>query len=190
MRRVAAVGGYPSEFFPDAESFLAACTEPRPGCLLLDVDMPGMSGLELQRELNQRQVCLPVVLVTGHDDVPTVLAAMKAQALDVLHKPFQNAELLARIQHAMQVDASRRAAIELRFQAQRRYSSLNAREIEVMQRVVEGCANKQIAHQLDLSIKTVEAYRSGIMKKMQAESLPELVRLALALRPEEAVISA
>lgn len=181
VRRVAQSADVPCELFSCAEDFLASCPEPRPGCLLLDVDMPGMSGLELQQELRRRELHLPVVLVTGHDDVPTVLAAMKAQALDVVQKPFDNGHLRNVMLRALAVDAERRQWQELRFHARRRAQLLNDREREVMTLVVEGLANKQIAHRLDLSIKTVEAYRSSVMKKTNVDSLPELVKLAVVL---------
>lgn len=170
--------GLKAEIYSSAQAFMDSYDPARPGCLLTDVRMPGMSGVELQEWLARERSLLPVILVTAHADVPLAVRAMKSQALDVIEKPFKLQDLLDRVQHAVRLDADRRAEHEKKTTAARKLSALSDREYEVMTLVVAGLANKQIAHRLDLSEKTIEAHRSHVMKKTGATSVAELVRLS------------
>ena len=170
--------GLKAEIYSSAQAFMDAYDPQRPGCLLTDVRMPGMSGVELQEWLARERSLLPVILVTAHADVPLAVRAMKSQALDVIEKPFKLQDLLDRVQHAVRLDAERRAEHEKKTAAARKLSALSDREYEVMTLVVAGLANKQIAHRLDLSEKTIEAHRSHVMKKTGATSVAELVRIS------------
>ncbi len=167
------------ETFVDAESFLAAYDTSWPGCLLLDVRMPGMSGLELQQELRNRQINLPVVIITGHGDVPMAVQAMKMGAADFVEKPFNNDELLMKVRQCLQVDAEQRQALQVHNDLDQRLASLTPREREVMDLLVQGLRNKVIAARLGISSRTVEAHRSKIMEKMNVHSLSEVVRIAV-----------
>lgn len=170
--------GLRAEVFMSAQAFMDSYRADRPGCLLTDVRMPGMSGVELQEWLVRERSLLPVILVTAHADVPLAVRAMKSNAVDVLEKPFKLQDLLDRVQHAVRLDADRRAEHEKKSAAARKVASLTDREYEVMSLVVSGLANKQIAHRLDLSEKTIEAHRSHVMKKVGASSVAELVRIS------------
>lgn len=161
------------------EQFLSVATPEQRGCVLLDVDMPGMTGLDLQKVLVDRGLLLPVVFLTGTADVETSVAAMKRGAVDLVQKPFKKERLLEVTKQALDLDARRAAVRRRQGLARARYDGLNPREREVMGLVVDGCANKQIARRLDLSEKTIEVHRARVMAKMGAESLAELVRLAL-----------
>lgn len=149
------------------------------GCIVLDVRMPGASGLEVQRQLISRDIPLPVIMVTGHADVPMAVQAMKAGAFDFIEKPFNDQLLLDRIAAAMQEERTRREARMERDGAQRRLARLTPRELEVMHAVIAGDANKRIAQVLGVSIKTVESHRARVMHKLEVASVPELVNLAL-----------
>ena len=153
-----------------AEEFLATDAAEQGGCVLLDIRMPGMSGLELQDELARRGHTIPVIFITGHGDVPMAVNAVKKGALDFIEKPFNDHALLALIDKALAIDAEarRRAA---------RFEKLTPREREVMERMVAGKRNQDIAAELSISIKTVEAHRAGVMRKMRVDSLAALVRL-------------
>jgi two-component system response regulator FixJ len=174
--------GLRAERYDSAEGFLEQY-QGGPGCLLLDVQMPGMSGLDLQRQLNERGVELPVIILTGTADVPTAVAAMKGGAVDLIEKPVTAEVLVARVKHALSRDAARRDRRAQRDTIEARAAQLSAREREVMDLVVAGLANKQVAVRLRLSEKTVEAHRSRVMRKMQADSVAELVRMAVTLDP-------
>lgn len=167
------------ETFDSAQSFLAACYPGRAGCLLLDVRMPGMSGLELQEHLRHRQMRLPVIIITGHGDVPMAVRAMKAGAVDFIEKPFDDETLLATIQRALELDAYQRSQQAGRAEIAARLAQLTPREHEVMLMVTDGMSNKEIANELGVSAKTVEAHRARVMEKMEARSLAELVRMVL-----------
>jgi two-component system response regulator FixJ len=169
------------EAYGSAAEFLESYDQ-RPGCLVLDIRMPGMSGLELQNELKVRAIALPVIFITGHGDVPMALKAVKAGALDFFEKPFSHQELLDRIQEALSADAeARRERADLdRIAA--RWESLTAREKEVTQLLVGGHANRAIAEKLGISVRTVEVHRAHVMEKMKADSLANLVRAVLRLR--------
>lgn len=172
--------GHEVECFGSAADFLSAYRE-EPGCLLLDIRMPGMSGLELQAHLNERQMVLPVIFITGHGDVSMAVEAMQGGAVDFLQKPFRDQELLERIGRALARDAANRVALHEREAIRTRFDSLTPREVEVMRLVVAGKANKVIASDLALSQRTVEIHRSRVMEKMRADSLAHLVRMVLAL---------
>ncbi len=166
------------EAYASARDFLAAYEPGRPGCLVLDVRMPGMSGLELQRELAERAIDLPVIVLTGHGNVQVAVHAMKAGAVDFVEKPFDNELLLDRIQKA--VAASVRADGERvkRNEIASRVRLLSPRERQVLDLVVAGETNKGVARHLDISERTVEIHRANVMRKMRAKSLADLVLMA------------
>jgi FixJ family two-component response regulator len=148
------------------------------GCLVLDVRLPGQSGLDLQRELVTAGILLPIVFMTGHGDVPMSVAAMKAGAIEFLTKPFRDQDLLDAVHRALELDSVRRAAATALAELRDRFDLLTAREREVMALVAAGRLNKQIAAELQLAEVTVKVHRAQVMAKMQARSLPELVRIA------------
>lgn len=172
------------ETYPSANAFLDTYSADSPGCLVLDVRMPGMSGLELQEILVQRKVQLPVIIVTGHGDVPMAVRALKTGAMDFMEKPFNDQELLDRIQIAIEQDKKNRSDLARRTDVATRISRLSSREKEVMELIVSGNSNKVVAAHLNLSPKTVEVHRARVMEKLQAQSLPELVRLAISAEKE------
>jgi FixJ family two-component response regulator len=171
--------GLPVETYASGQAFLDVYHPGRPGCVVLDVRMAGMSGLELQARLSACKFCLPVVFITAHGDVPTAVRALKGGALDFLEKPFSGELLLDCVREAVERDRQLRAATAQRADAVARLALLTPREREVMGLVIAGRSNKAIAAQLDLSIKTVEAHRAKVMHKTQARSVADLVRLAL-----------
>ena len=149
------------------------------GCILLDIRMPGMSGLERQERLNSRGVTTPVIIISGHGDIPMAVRAMKAGAIDFVEKPFNDQHLLDQVYLALEKDAKARESRASDEEIQARYALLSPRERTVMSMVVNGKSNKEIAADLGLSQKTVEVHRARVMSKMQAGSLAELVRLAI-----------
>jgi len=165
--------------YSSADEFLSSYFPGRAGCLLLDVRMPGMSGLELQAHLARKDSRLPVILITGHGDVSMAVKAMKSGAVDFIEKPFHDEELLTSIRNALEFDEKRRALQSRRAEIAVHLAELTPREHEVMEMVTEGRANKEIATVLGVSAKTVEAHRARVMGKMGASSLAELVRMAL-----------
>lgn len=169
------------ETFDSAESFLKAYDHARPGCIVLDVRMPGLSGLELMEKLQSDSLAPPVILVTGHGDIPMSVRALKAGAFDFIEKPFSDQVLLERIQQALQADSVERAAAHERGEIERRAERLTARESQVFELVVEGKPNKVVAADLGLSQKTVEVHRAHVMEKMRAESFADLVKMAVVL---------
>jgi FixJ family two-component response regulator len=166
------------ETFASAREFLAADRPSWPACLVLDVRMPGMSGLDLQEELIAAGYNMPAIFLTGHGDIPMSVRAMKAGAVDFLQKPFNEQDLLDAIQKAIDKDRRTRQERAELSEIQGRVDSLTPREREVLGLVVKGRLNKQIAYELGLSEKTVKVHRARVMEKMQAESLADLVRLA------------
>jgi FixJ family two-component response regulator len=164
--------------FESAHDFLLAERPEVPSCLVLDVRLPGRSGLEFQRELNNSGVCLPIIFITGHGDIPMSVAAMKAGAVEFLTKPFRDQDFLDAVHRGIRYDRDRREKSAILADLQERFNSLTPREREVMALVVAGRLNKQIAAELQLSEITVKVHRARVMVKMQAKSLPELVRNA------------
>ncbi len=164
-----------------AQSFTDEYDGTAPGCLVLDVRMPGMSGLELQEHLRERGWCLPVIVVTGHGDVPMAVRAMRGGAVDFLQKPYNDQVLLDSIQRALELCAQRSLERRKLARIQATYLMLSPREREVAEMVVNGNANKVIAIDLGLSPKTVEAHRANAMEKMKARTLSELVRMFMLL---------
>ena len=165
--------------FSSAREFLSAYYPGRAGCLLVDVKMPGMSGLELQAQLAKSELGLPVIVITGHGDVAMAVRAMKAGALDFIEKPFNDEALLNSIRRGLDRDATQRRHRLIRADIAARLAQLTPREHEVMALVTDGKSNKEIAKALAVSAKTVEAHRARVMDKMGAQSLAELVRMAL-----------
>jgi FixJ family two-component response regulator len=173
--------GYQPAAFAGPREFLAKYDPSQPGCLVLDVRMPEMSGLEVQQHLNRNGAMLPVILVSGHGDIPMAVQAMKDGAFDFLQKPFRDQELLDRINAALKVDAENRASVDRLADLKQRADSLTPREREVMALVVDGKANKVIAIDLGLSERTVEIHRANVMEKMGARSVAHLVKMHLML---------
>lgn len=165
--------------FASAREFIDAYRPGGPGCLVLDLRLPGMSGLELQEYLRQREIAIPVVFVTGHGDVPSAVSAIKGGAVDFIQKPFGYREVLAIIQRAFERDAEIREQRAQRSEVAARLARLTEREREVMQRVIEGKLNKVIADELGISVKTVEFHRAKVMEKMGADSVAGLVQQML-----------
>lgn len=178
--------GLAVEAYPTAQAFLQAYDPSRPGCLLLDLRMPGMSGLELQRTLKERDVTLPVIIMTGHGDVPVAVQAFKDGAVDFIEKPYSKQMLLERIRDAVARDARSRLERSARAKIETRLNRLTPRETSVMERVVAGLSNKEIARDLGVSSKTVEVHRAHVMQKMEADSLADLVKQVMTVRGGEA----
>jgi len=164
--------------FASPEEFLQSSPPDVLGCLVLDVRLPGMSGLTFQRQLAAAGIDLPVIFITGHGDISMSVRAMKAGAVEFLTKPFHEQELLDAIHSAIERDRERRRGTAIAIQLQERFATLTERERQIMALVVAGRANKQIAGELDLSEMTVKVHRGQVMRKMKASSLPELVRMA------------
>jgi two-component system, LuxR family, response regulator FixJ len=173
--------------FESADAFLANYYPGRAGCVLLDVRMPGMSGLELQAHLAREGYALPVIIITGHGDVSMAVKAMQAGAMDFIEKPFHDEDLLRSIRRALDYDQRWRLSRAARADILARLADLTPREHEVMGMVTEGKANREIAVALGVTPKTVEAHRARVMEKMRADSLAELVRMALIAAREEGV---
>ncbi len=172
--------GMECRIFPSAGDFLEVYSPELSGCVILDIRMPGISGLELQDKLANLGSSLPIIFVTGYGDVPMAVEAMQKGAFDFIEKPFRDQELLERIGAAMEADKTRRAQQHQEHKVQQRMARLTNREREVLELVVTGKPNKIIAHELDVSQRTVEIHRARVMEKMEAGSLAELVRMYLA----------
>jgi len=167
--------GIEARLFENARAFLEVYRSELPGCLVLDLNLPGMNGLELQRYLNEQGVVLPVIFLSGRADVPKAVQAVKEGAIDFLEKPFDYKQLLELVRNCFERDAARRKRAE-------RLAQLTQREREVLDLVVAGKTNRDIAEALDISVKTVEAHRARLMEKVEAESVAELVQAAIAAR--------
>ncbi|MHB9101208.1 MAG: response regulator transcription factor [Sulfuricella sp.] len=174
--------GFSTRCFAAAEDFLAAYQPDWRGCLLLDIRMAGMDGLELQQAMNSKRIDLPIIFITAHGDVAAARSALKAGASDFLEKPLDDRMLSAAIADALERNARQRNEAAEENEIASRIARLTAREREVMENVVEGQPNREIARQLGISPRTVEVYKARMMGKMQAHSLPELIRLVLSLR--------
>jgi FixJ family two-component response regulator len=178
VKRLLKSHGFEAETFSSAGDFLSLERAAGPACLVLDLSLPGMSGIDLQKEMEKRKIDLPIVFITGYGDIPTSVEAMKGGAVDFLTKPFNTKALLEAIARAMaraRGDEKRRLQ---RTAVEKRIGALTPRELEVMRLVIKGMLNKQIASQLGTSIKTIKVHRSRVMQKMEAESVADLVRLA------------
>jgi FixJ family two-component response regulator len=171
----------PHESFGTAQEFLDGYDPERTGCLVLDIRMPGMSGLELQDHLADRHDPIPIVFITGHGDIPMAVEAMKKGAFDFIRKPFRDQELLDRVQEALNLDAETREYHADLADVRAHADSLTPREKEVFERVAEGQANKVVAIELAISERTVEIHRSQVMQKMQARNLADLVKMKILL---------
>jgi RNA polymerase sigma factor (sigma-70 family) len=169
--------GLQAESFDSANSFLQRKPPDAPSCLVLDVRLPGLSGLDFQRELAARKILIPIVFLTGHGDIPMSVRAIKAGAVEFLTKPFRDQDLLDAVRVALERDRARHEEEKDVMSLQRRFDSLTSREREVISMVVSGMLNKQIADQLGTAESTVKVQRSRAMEKMQAETLVELVRM-------------
>ncbi|WP_404994832.1 response regulator transcription factor [Cupriavidus pauculus] len=173
--------GIRSRGFLSADAFLAAPVEPVPGCVVMDVRLRGANGLEVQREMTRRGVCLPVVFITGHGDIQMTVRAMKAGAVDFLSKPFRDQDFLDAVTDAVAVDRSNRLAWHCGDMLRTRFATLSAREREVMTLAVSGLMNKQIADRIGISEVTIKIHRSRAMRKMAARTFAELVKMAMEL---------
>jgi two-component system response regulator FixJ len=176
--------GYKTAAFASPKDFLEKFQPDTAGCLILDIRMPGMSGLELQQRLNRMGSMLPVIFITGHGDVPMAVQAMKEGAFEFVQKPFRDQDLLDRINHALEQDRENRGTLARRADVLHRIESLTPREKQVMDLVVDGAANKVIAIDLGLSERTVEIHRAKVMEKMGARSVAHLVKLQLSMSAE------
>lgn len=173
--------GLPAMPYPSAKEFLAAYHPNSPGCLVLDIRMPGMSGLELQEALNERGAVIPVIFITGHGDIPMAVEAMQQGAFDFLQKPFRDQDLLDRVQRALEKDRGNRALLREKNRIQERRDSLTPREREILDLMTRGKPNKVMAADLGVSQRTVEIHRARVMEKMGASSLAQLVRMVMDL---------
>lgn len=174
--------GIASTPIASAQEFLASYQQNQAGCLLLDIRMPGMSGIELQEQLNLRGNTLPVIFISGHGDVPMAVEAMQRGAFDFLQKPFRDQELIDRVQRALKRDEENRVALRLHVHNRNRLESLTTREREVLDLLVLGKQNKVMAAELGLSQRTVEIHRAHVMEKMGVNSVAQLVRIVLSTR--------
>ncbi|MFO1372856.1 MAG: LuxR C-terminal-related transcriptional regulator [Candidatus Competibacteraceae bacterium] len=179
-RLLESVGLY-AAVFTDVEAFMAAYQPDLPGCLLLDVQTPGPGSLLVQQHLQSHGVDLPIIIIAGHGDVPMAVAAMKQGAADFFEKPFNEQMLLDSVHNALAKDTTQRQRREQQREILWRYQALTSREQEVLQQVVEGLSNREVAEALSLSRKTVEVHRAKVMQKMQAETLSQLIRMAMEL---------
>ena len=168
------------EVFPDARAFLKRYKGDMAGCLVVDLNMPGMSGLDLQQYLKEHGVLLPVIFLSGRADVPKAVKAVREGAIDFIEKPFDYRRVLALVEEGIKRDAEMRAGSERKRQCAERLAQLTQREREVLELVVAGRMNREIAEKLDISIKTVEAHRAKIMEKLEVNSVAELVQATLA----------
>jgi two-component system, LuxR family, response regulator FixJ len=178
--------GLPTQALASATEFLQSYQPSQPGCLVLDVRMPAMSGLELQQQLNLRGATIPVIFITGHGDIPMAVEAMQQGAFDFLQKPFRDQDLIDRIQKALAKDAKTRAALKQHERIRRRLDSLTPREREVLALMTKGMPNKVMAAELGVSQRTVEIHRARVMEKSGASSLAQLVRMVMDVEPEHA----
>jgi len=173
--------GFEARAYDSAESFLNEADLYAPGCLIADIRMQGMSGLELQQLLNNKDIKMPVIIITGHGDVPMAVQAMHAGAIDFLEKPYDNELLVTRIKQCLSEVTESQDTLRFVADAKTRLSRLTPRERQVMNLLVAGKHNKVIAQELSISVRTAEAHRAKVMKKLRAESLSDIVRLSMAV---------
>jgi FixJ family two-component response regulator len=177
--------GHEAETFASGDEFLTSCGQEISGCLILDIRMPGMSGLELQEQLHKKGVNIPIIFITGHGDVPMAVQAMKHGAMDFLQKPFREQDLVDRVNEALEKDVNTNKLALQRTEIEQRVANLTPRERQIMNMIVQGKASKVIAIDLGLSQRTVETHRTRIMHKMQSRSLAELVRMVVLIQGEQ-----
>jgi FixJ family two-component response regulator len=173
--------GLPAVTYGSAQEFLAGYNPMMAGCVVLDIRMPGMSGMELQEALNERGAVIPVIFVTGHGDVPMAVEAMRHGAFDFLQKPFRDQDLIDRVQQALARDAETREELKEHSRIRARIATLTPREKEVLDLLTVGKANKMMAQDLGLSQRTIEIHRAHVMEKMGARSVAQLVRMVMDL---------
>jgi len=174
--------GLQAASFSSAQEYLDQFDAARPGCLILDVRMPGISGLDLQARLSAEMIHPPIIIITGHGDVPMAVRAVTAGAIDFIEKPFNNQSMLDNVNRAIDLDAKQRGESLRLYEIDNRYNELTPREKEVLQCVIDGKRNKIIAADMNITQSTVEAHRAKVMDKMQANSLSDLMRMALLLK--------
>ncbi|WP_303289071.1 response regulator FixJ [Marinobacter sp. SS5-14b] len=172
----------PVKTYENAGAFLREYSDKMAGCIVLDIRMPGMDGMELQKKLNEKHSILPIIFVTGHGDVPMAVDAMKEGAVDFIQKPYREEALLEKIEAALEQDKEQRKSLDEKQEIIRRVKSLTPREREIMDRMIAGQANKVIAIELEISQRTVEIHRSRVMHKMGTHSLAHLVRMVLSVK--------
>jgi FixJ family two-component response regulator len=170
--------GYTVECFASADIFFQQFESDRQGCLILDVRMPGMSGMELQEKLTKMHTLLPIIMISGHGEIPMAVKAVQNGAIDFLQKPFSDQQLLERISQAINLNKKRHDQNQIQQQVQDKYQSLTPRENEIFNQVITGKLNKVIAYELNISTRTVEIHRAKAMEKMGAKNLSELIHLA------------
>jgi two-component system response regulator FixJ len=186
MKLLLEVAGYRVRSFTSPKHFLAD-DYPKQGCLIADIRMPEMSGLELQEEVTRRHIDLPVIIITGHGDVPLAVQAMKAGAVDFLEKPFSDDMILSSVRRAMEIGSRVRERAAETKAAKDLLSALTPRERGVLDKLVQGRSNKVVAYELGISPRTVEIHRAHIMSKMEASSLSDLVRVVLTAEPDSVI---
>ncbi len=169
--------GLKAETYSSADSFLSTYSDAMAGCLILDIRMPGMNGIELQQELVRRRASVPIIFITGHGDVPMAVQAMQDGATDFIQKPFRDQDLLDRVQKSLLDDQSFRISLARKQEIEAKFEKLTEREQQVLELILQGLANKTIAEDLSLSQRTVEVHRSRIMEKMGTRSIAQLVRM-------------
>lgn len=177
--------GYQAECFNTADDFFSQFNPDRRGCLILDVRMPGMSGMDLQEKLTELNALLPIIMISGHGEIPMAVKAVQNGAIDFLQKPFSDQQLLDRISQALELNIERHDKHETEKAAQKRYQSLTPREREVFHEVIKGKLNKVIAYELNISTRTVEIHRANAMDKMAAKNLSELINQANLIKKLE-----